>query len=71
MAEDYYDEPFYSPKQIAEKMNLSVGTICRLVQGEPGILEIVEHGLMRDRVMIYIPESVWNRVYDRLVVKAE
>ena len=63
-------ERLFSPKEIAERMNLSIGTILRLVKGEPGIIEIVEHGLMRDWITIQIPESVWNRVYDRLVVKA-
>ena len=71
MTDEFYDEPYYSPKEIAERMNLSVGTILRLVKGELGIIEIVEHGLMRDWVTIRIPESTWNRVYGRLVVKAE
>ena len=70
MTDEFYDEPYYSPKQIAERMNLSVGTIHRLVKGEPGIIEIVEHGLMRDWVTIRIPESVWKRVYERLTIQA-
>jgi len=64
-------EHLYSPREIAQWMGLSVGTICRLVQDEPGIIRTVEHGLMRDWVTIQIPESVWNRVYEGLTVKAE
>ena len=71
MAEEYYDEPYYSPKEIAERMNLGIRTILQLVKDETGVIKIAEPCLLRHWVTIRIPESVWNRVYERLVVKAE
>lgn len=71
MSEEGWIEHYYPVEEIAERLNVSVNTIRRLVENEPGVLTITEKGVKRDRVWVYIPEGVWNRVYGRLTVKEE
>lgn len=64
-------ERHYSPAQIAERLNLSSRTICRMLENEPGVLRICERGLTRTRTTLRVPESVWRRIHRKWTVKDE
>jgi len=64
-------ERFYSPEQIAEMWALSSHTIRRIFENEAGVLIIERprlYGKRRHRTL-RIPESVAQRVYNRLSLK--
>jgi len=62
----------YSPDELAECWQLSVDSVRRLFENEPGVLvfENPERGSARRRRTLRIPESVAERVYHRLSIRA-
>lgn len=58
----------YTVEQVAEMWNISRDTIRRLFLGEEGVLKIERPGsrYKRSYVTLRIPESVLNRVYQRI-----
>ena len=63
-------ERHYSVKEIAEMLNLSDETITRVFAAEEGVLVIgaakSAAQKRRAKVTLRIPESVLNRVYNRM-----
>lgn len=56
-------EPYFSPKQIADRLGLSESTIIRMFQDEPGVIKLRRGlGRKRDYVTLRIPASVLQRV---------
>jgi hypothetical protein len=62
----------YSPAELTELWGLSVETIRRMFEGEPGVLifENPDKGSERRRRTMRIPESVAARVYLRLSTRS-
>jgi hypothetical protein len=62
------EETHYAPADLAKRWNLSLDTIRRMFEGEPGVLifENPERGSSRRRRTLRIPASVAERVYLRL-----
>jgi|HubBroStandDraft_1064217.scaffolds.fasta_scaffold54007_2 hypothetical protein len=58
----------YKPEDLARALRMSLPTIRRLFEDEPGVIKIGHSGRGRVRkyVSLYIPELVVMRVYDRL-----
>jgi len=63
-----FAEHHYSPAEIAERWALSVDSIRRMFESEPGVLifENPERASERRRRTLRIPQSVAERVYRRL-----
>lgn len=64
-------ERCYSPEQLAELWALSLDTVRRIFESEPGVLAIERprvYGKRRYRTL-RIPESVASKVYYRLALK--
>lgn len=61
----------YTPDELAECWQLSVDSVRRLFEKEPGVLvfENPERGSARRRRTLRIPESVAERVYHRLSIR--
>jgi hypothetical protein len=61
----------YTPDELAECWQLSVDSVRRLFENEPGVLvfENPERGSARRRRTLRIPESVAERVYRRLSIR--
>jgi len=61
-------ERHYSPAELGELWNLSIETIRRIFEREPGVLifENPDRGSSRRRRTLRIPESVALRIYRRL-----
>ena len=63
-------ERHYSAAEVAEMWNVSVGTVRRIFQNEPGVLALGEprpkFGRQRGKVTMRIPQSVLERVHRRL-----
>ena len=62
-------ERHYSVAEVAEMWNLSVNTVRRIFENEPGVLAIGEprpkYGRRRGKVTLRIPQSVLQRVHRR------
>jgi hypothetical protein len=56
-------EPFYTPKEIAERLKLSADKVIRLFEKEPGVLVIENLGTpwKRRYRTLRIPQSVLER----------
>lgn len=56
-------EPFYTPKEIAERLKLSTDKVIRLFEKEPGVMIIQNEGARYKRRYrtLRIPESVLER----------
>jgi hypothetical protein len=65
------EEPHYAPADLAKRWNLSLDTIRRMFESEPGVLifENPERVSSRRRRTMRIPESVAERVYRRLSMR--
>jgi hypothetical protein len=59
-------EPAYSPQQIAKAWNLSVETVRKIFEDEPGVFKITLRRLVkrggRPYVTLRVPENVVERV---------
>jgi transcriptional regulator GlxA family with amidase domain len=62
-------EKHYTVEQIAEMWNLSRDSVRRLFLAEAGVLKISRPGTRYKRAYttLRIPESILNRVYQRMV----
>ena len=61
-------EPHYTPKQLAKLWGVSVQTIIRLFENEPGVLILgsaIESRFTRKYRTMRIPASVAARVHER------
>ena len=58
--------------QVAEMLNMSRDSVTRLFREEEGVLKITRPGnrYKRTYTTLRIPESVLNRVYQRITQKA-
>jgi hypothetical protein len=64
-------EPHYTPKQLAKLWGVSVQTITRLFENEPGVLILgsaIETRFTKKYRTIRIPASVAARVHERFVL---
>ena len=63
-----FDEPHYTPQQIAEKWTLSVDAVRKLFDHEDGVLTIGGAGKSGTRryTTLRIPMSVMQRVHRKL-----
>jgi hypothetical protein len=61
-------ERHYGPDQIAEELGLSEDSVRRMFENEDGVLiwENPERSSTRRRRTMKIPQSVYERVYQRL-----
>ena len=67
MAETRMYERHYSPAELGEQWNLSVDTVRRMFESEPGVLVFENPARSSSRRFrtLRIPESVARRVYSR------
>jgi hypothetical protein len=67
MAETRMCERHYSPAELGEQWNLSVDTVRRMFESEPGVLVFENPARSSSRRFrtFRIPESVAQRVYSR------
>lgn len=61
-----FDEPHYTPGQLAKMTHIGETTIRRWFYDEPGVLRIASHG-KKPKVHLRIPLHVAERVYNRYV----
>jgi len=63
-----HKEPHYTPSELATEWGLSVDTIRRLFDEEPGVLKIGNPSpwIRRRRILIRIPFDVVQRVHRRI-----
>lgn len=63
-----FNEPHFTVQSIAELWGLSQQAITKLFADEPGVLKMQQPGVFKRRyVTLRIPESVVQRVHNRMV----
>ncbi len=70
MLQPTISEKHFKVEEVADQWNMSVCTVRRLFQNEPGV---IRYGRPRSKykrsyTTVLIPQSVLNRVYSRMMV---
>ena len=67
-------ERHYTPAEIAEAMALSVDTVRRMLENEPGVICVntlhrTIRGTERNHKTLRVPASIWSRIHKKWAIK--